>query len=43
MNSDMNPDYAIINNWNHGFAVIEYEDNGDFTVFNKKIINGKVV
>ncbi len=40
---DMSPDYSIINNWNSGFAIIEYEDNGDFTVYNRKIINGKVV
>ncbi|WP_457641438.1 metallophosphoesterase [Persephonella sp.] len=40
---EMSPDYSIINNWNHGFAVIEYEDDGDFTVYNRKIINGKVV
>ena len=38
---DMHPDYAPMNNWNHGF--IEVEMNGDdFTVHNYKILNGKI-
>jgi len=36
------PDYAVINNWNNGFAIIEYEENGEFHVYNKKIIKGRV-
>jgi hypothetical protein len=39
---DMKPDYAPVNKWNHGFAIITQED-GMYTVHNKKIINGKVV
>jgi hypothetical protein len=30
------------NNHNHGFALIELHDKEMFTVYNKKIINGKV-
>lgn len=41
--SQLSAPYAPINNWNHGFAIIEYEDDGSFTVFNRKIINGHVV
>jgi len=39
---DLAPDYSIINNWNNGFAIIEYEENGEFHVYNKKIIRGKI-
>lgn len=35
-------DYAIINKWNQGFAVIEYEENGNFRVHNKKVLNGVI-
>jgi len=38
----LQPDYAIINKWNHGFAVVETDRNGDFEVSNLKIIGGKV-
>ncbi len=38
----LQPDYAIINKWNHGFATVETEKGGDFEVKNLKIINGKV-
>jgi predicted phosphodiesterase len=39
---DMSPDYAIINQWNHGFAHISLKGN-DFHVRNKRIIDGVVV
>ena len=35
--------YSIVNNWNHGFATIEYNVSGSFTVQNKKIIDNTVV
>ena len=35
-------DYAQINNWNQGFAIIEYDSNGEFTMHNKKICKGKI-
>lgn len=38
----LQPDYAIINKWNHGFAAMETDRNGDFEVSNLKIIGGKV-
>ncbi len=37
-----NLDYAIINNWNNGFAIIKYDTNGFYNVENKKIIDGKI-
>lgn len=38
---DMNPEYARINKWNHGFAIVELKGE-QFEVDNKRIINGKV-
>lgn len=39
--AELKPDYARINKYNHGFAEIELDNNGDFEVRNRKIINGK--
>jgi hypothetical protein len=40
---DLSPDYAIVNKWNHGFAMVEVLDKaGNFEVRNHKILNGKV-
>lgn len=39
---DLSPQYMPENDWNHGFAMIEIEDDM-FTVHNKEIINGRVV
>jgi predicted phosphodiesterase len=36
-------DYAPVNKWNHGMALVEWDSQGDFSVHNKKIINGKVL
>lgn len=38
----LSPDYMSINDWNLGFAFLTREPNGNFTVENKKIINGYV-
>ncbi len=38
----LSPDYMSINDWNLGFAFITREKGGNFTVENKKIINGFV-
>jgi predicted phosphodiesterase len=38
---NLRPDYAPLNDWNHGLAVIE-RSGSDFQVHNKKIIKGKV-
>jgi predicted phosphodiesterase len=36
-------EYSPMNKWNHGFALVEWDSEGDFEVQNKKIINGKVL
>jgi hypothetical protein len=41
--SELNPDYLPFNEWNLGFAHITIESNGQFSVHNKTIINGKVM
>lgn len=39
----LNPDYAPINNWDNGFATIDFLSNdGSFRVNNFKIINGQI-
>lgn len=38
---EMNPDYMPINQWNLGFIILEF-DGKDFTVENKRIINGLI-
>lgn len=38
----LSPDYMPINDWNLGFAFITREKDGNFSVENKKIINGLV-
>ena len=40
--SELHPGYMPVNKWNHGFAVIRVDDNGDFEVDNLRIIKGKV-
>jgi hypothetical protein len=36
---DLSPDYNPYgNNWNHGFAIVEVENNGSFEVHNKRIL-----
>jgi predicted phosphodiesterase len=39
---ELNPAYAPINNWNHGFAIV-YRDGQLFDVANKRIFKGKVL
>lgn len=39
---DLHPEYAPYNKWQHGFAIVEVEDNGEFDVRNYQIINGKI-
>lgn len=40
---DMTPDYARINRWNHGFAVVDVRESGEFDVENLRItLDGKV-
>lgn len=40
---DITPEYAPINEWSHGFALIELNPDNSFVVHNKKIINNKIV
>jgi predicted phosphodiesterase len=41
---ELHPQYAPINKWNHGFAIIDLHANGKtFEVTNKRILNGKVL
>lgn len=39
---DLSPDYAIVNRWSHGFAIVEVQEDGEFEVHNHKIIKGRV-
>jgi len=40
--SDLHPDYRPVNKWNHGFAFVMVDNDGDFEMHNYKIINGKI-
>lgn len=40
---DLNPRYAPRNQWTHGFALVELDKHGEFTLHNRIIMNGKVV
>lgn len=39
---DMHPDYAPLNNWNHGFGFVETFNNGKFEFKNHYISGGRV-
>jgi len=39
---DLSPDYAIVNRWNHGFAIVDIDKDGSFEVHNHKIIERRV-
>lgn len=39
---ELNPEYRRINKWNHGAAVIDVHDDGEFDVSNFRIVGGKV-
>lgn len=39
---DMQPEYAPVNKWSHGFAVVTIDDDGNYDVDNKTIIGGIV-
>jgi len=41
--SELHPDYMPLNKWNHGFAFIEVEADGNFNVQNKRIHKGEVL
>jgi len=37
------PEYCRVNEWNHGFASIKIDEDGDFKVFNARIYDGKMM
>jgi len=39
---ELHPDYRPINKWNHGFAYIEVDEDGNYRVHDHKIINNKI-
>jgi hypothetical protein len=41
---ELNPDYRpfAYTKWMHGFAIVEVDAQGGFTVSNKKIVNGSI-
>jgi predicted phosphodiesterase len=40
---DLHPRYMPLNKWCHGFAIVKHEANGQFTVDNKRVFNGKLL
>ena len=42
--SELHPAYMPLNKWNHGFAEVDLDENGeDFEFHNKRIFKGKIV
>lgn len=42
--SELHPAYMPLNKWNHGFAVVELDENGiDYEFRNKRVLKGKVL
>lgn len=39
---ELHPEYARINKWNHGFAIIEMREAGNYIINNYSIIDGEV-
>ena len=39
----LSPRYMPLNRWNHGFAVVEVEEDDSFSVDNHRILDGRVV
>jgi len=35
-------DYAVLSQWNNGFCIVEYDEQGNFRIDNKKIVNGGI-
>jgi len=40
---NLHPEWRISPQWNHGFAWVKLLKNGDFEVFNRRIMNGRVI
>jgi predicted phosphodiesterase len=39
---DLRPAYAVLNKWNHGFALVQVQAGGEFDVQNCRVVSGKV-
>lgn len=39
---DLQPGYAPVNGWNHGFAIVDIGARGDFSESNHRIVDGQV-
>lgn len=39
---DLHPSYAPLNEWNNGYAMVDLDKDGDFTVRNMRVLDGKV-
>jgi hypothetical protein len=39
----LHPEFARLNRWNHGFALFEYDGEKQWSIGNKRIIDGRVV
>jgi hypothetical protein len=39
---DLRPPYAVLNKWNHGFALVQVKAGREFDVQNCRIVSGKV-
>jgi len=39
---DMHPRYQPLNEWNHGFTIVETDNRGNYQVNNYKIINNEI-
>ena len=40
--SDLHPRWMVLNKWNLGFATVDIDEKGAFTVENRRIIEGKI-
>jgi len=40
---DLHPEYAPLNNWNHGFAFCEVANDGNFAFENRRVMGGRVI
>ena len=42
--SELHPEYMPLNKWNHGFGIVDLDENGeDFEFRNKRVFKGKIV
>lgn len=39
----LHPRFCRVNQWNHGFAIVEFDRRGVWSVENRKVINGAIV